>query len=249
MKVLAAYNIKGGVGKTTTAVNLAYLSARAGARTLVWDLDPQGAASFYFRIKPKIKGGGKRLFRKERNLEPLIRGTDFDRLDLLPSDFSFRKVDLFLSRTRNPNRTMSRLLRPLRKSYDYLVLDCAPGISLVSESIFFAADALLVPTLPTTLSLRTLEQVRRHLEDMKARRRPMLLPFFSMVDTRRALHRDVCARKDEAFAGFLDTRIPSSSSVERMGLQRAPLPSYAPKSPASLAYESLWDEVRKRLPA
>jgi len=247
MKVLAAYNIKGGVGKTTSAVNLAYLSARSGARTLVWDLDPQGAASFYFRIKPKIKGGGKRLFRRGRDLEPLIRGTDFDRLDLLPSDFSFRKVDLFLSRTRNPSRTISRLLRPLRKSYDYLVLDCAPGISLVSESIFVAADALLIPTLPTTLSLRTLEQVRRTLEGMKAKQRPTLLPFFSMVDMRRALHREICKSEDEALGGFLDTRIPANSSVERMGLQRAPLPSYAPKSPAAQAYESLWDEVRKRL--
>ena len=64
MLIIACYNIKGGVGKTATAVNLAYLTAGFGARTLVWDLDPQGAASFYFRIKPRVKGGAKNLLAK-----------------------------------------------------------------------------------------------------------------------------------------------------------------------------------------
>ncbi len=77
MSVFATYNIKGGVGKTAAAVNLAWLSAQEGARTLVWDLDPQGAASFYFRIEPKVKGGGKGLVQGKRDAHKVIKWTDY----------------------------------------------------------------------------------------------------------------------------------------------------------------------------
>ena len=69
MRIYAIYNIKGGVGKTTTAVNLAFLAAESGLRTVLWDLDPQGAASFMFRVKPKVKGGGKALIKGKRPLD------------------------------------------------------------------------------------------------------------------------------------------------------------------------------------
>lgn len=85
MKIIASYNIKGGVGKTATAVNLAYLAAAQGLRTLVWDLDPQGAASFYFRIKPRVKKGARGLIEKKRALDEVIKSTDYARLDLIPA--------------------------------------------------------------------------------------------------------------------------------------------------------------------
>ena len=72
MKVIALYSIKGGVGKTSSAVNLAFNSAKSGYRTLVWDLDPQGASSYYFRIKSKVKGGSKELIAGKRDLDGLI---------------------------------------------------------------------------------------------------------------------------------------------------------------------------------
>lgn len=81
MKIIGVYSIKGGVGKTSSTVNLAYLAAAGGHRTLVWDLDPQGAASYYFRVKPKIKGGGRALLRGKRPLDDVIKGTDFELLD------------------------------------------------------------------------------------------------------------------------------------------------------------------------
>ncbi len=245
MKVFATYNIKGGVGKTATAVNLAYLSALDGARTLVWDLDPQGAATFYFRIQAKVEGGSKRLVRSKDDIDLTIRGTDFDGLDLLPADFSYRYMDLDLQKAAKPTRQLARLLMPLALQYDHLFLDCPPSISLVSEGVFVAADVILVPTIPTTLSLRTLEQLDRHLR-RRGPRRPRLLPFFCMVDRRKALHRRICDRANAPRVDMLTATIPYSSIVEKMGLLRAPLATFSAASPAARAYEALWREVRER---
>jgi len=245
MKVLATYNIKGGVGKTATAVNLAYLAALRGAGTLVCDLDPQGAATYCFRIKAKVKGGGKKLVRGSRPLERSIRATDFEGLDLLPADFSYRHLDLILDGPKHTRR-LARRIRPLAAHYDYLFLDCAPSISLVSEAVFAAADALLVPTIPTTLSLRTLKQLAKHLKrnDVNVQ----VLPFYCMVDRRKALHRQVCAASNsKAPFPILDTCIPYSSAVEQMSVLRAPLASFSVAGAATRAYASLWAEIETRL--
>ena len=113
MKVIASYNLKGGVGKTTAAVNLAYLSAREGRRTLLWDLDPQGAATYLFRVKPRVKGGSPKLVRGSRPMLEAIKATDFAHLDLLPADFTYRHMDIDLNDRPNPQRTLRRLLSPL----------------------------------------------------------------------------------------------------------------------------------------
>ncbi len=244
MRVLATYNIKGGVGKTATAVNLGFLAARGGTRTLVWDLDPQGAASFYFRIKARVKGGGRKLVRGRKELDSRIKATDFPGLDLLPADFSYRHLDLELDNTKKPVRRIARILEPLADEYELLIIDCAPSISLVSESVFRAADELLIPTIPTPLSLRTLLQLLRSLNEVKAKRLGVL-PFFCMVDRRKSLHRRTADLADEIPIPFLRTQIPYSSLVEQMGTHRAPLHTYARTSRPAKAYESLWREIRE----
>ncbi len=243
MKIIATYSSKGGVGKTATAVNLAYLSCQEGARTLVWDLDPQGATSFYFRIKPKVRGGGKRLIRGKRSLDSLIKGTDFSGLDLLPADFSYRNLDLVLDGTKKGSNRLRRLLAPLDDHYDRVFLDCAPSLSLVSESIFTAANILLVPTIPTILSMRSLEQLDRIL-DKKRSRKLRVLPFFCMVDRRKSLHRQICEDAQPNPFSFLNTHIPYSSLVEQMGPRRAPLPSFARSSMPARRYQELWNELK-----
>lgn len=243
MRTLATYNIKGGVGKTATAVNLAFLSAASGWKTLVWDLDPQGAASFYFRVKPRVKGGGKNLIRGHVTLDSRVKATDFPNLDLLPADFTYRHLDLHLDHTDKPIKRLAKILEPLKKEYDLLVIDCAPSISLVSESVFRAADTLLVPTIPTPLSLRTLLQLLRSLEEVKTKRL-QVLPYFSMVDRRKSLHKRTAELRDEIPIPFLKTEIPYSSVVEQMGTRRAPLPSFTRASKPAKAYQELWEEVR-----
>lgn len=239
MKTIAVYNIKGGVGKTAAATNLAYLASLDGRRTLLWDLDPQAAATFYFRVKPKVKGGAKNLLRGGAAIDAAIRGTDYEGLDLLPADFSYRKLDATLGREKKPKRQIRRLLDPLSSQYDVLLIDCAPSIALASESIFYAADILLVPTIPTPLSLGTLRLILDHLEGRDAR----ILPFFSMVDRRKALHRSICDDRAALPCRFLETVIPYSSVVERMGVHRAPVATYAGSSEPARAYARLWREV------
>jgi cellulose biosynthesis protein BcsQ len=242
MRVVAVYSIKGGVGKTATAVNLAYLSARAGARTLIWDLDPQAAATFYFRVAPRVRGGIRKLLRGKTPVEQVIRGTDYEGLDLLPADFSYRHLDLELDATKKPRSKLAKRLAPLRSHYDHVYIDCAPSISLASEGVFKAADALLVPVIPTTLSQRSLRQLLGYLKH-QGPRGLRVMPFFCMVDRRKRLHRQVCASAGDAPVRYLEATIPYSSDVERMGAYRAPVATYAPASEAARAYETLWREV------
>ncbi|MHC4940342.1 MAG: ParA family protein [Planctomycetota bacterium] len=242
MNVLACYHLKGGVGKTTAAVNLGHVFAERGARTLVWDLDPQGASTFFFRVKPKVKGGIRSLLSRAKEARRAIRGTDYEGLDLLPADFSARNLDVLLDHSKRPKRRFARILKRLRRDYDIILLDCAPSIGLASESMFRAVDALVVPVIPTTLSLNSLAQLGKHLKRM--RNAPEVWPFFSMVDRRKALHREIC---ETAADKCLRARIPYSSHVERMGTRRAPLATYAPTSPAAVAFAELAEEIHERL--
>lgn len=246
MRIIGVYNIKGGVGKTATAVNLAYLSAREGYRTLIWDLDPQAAATFYLRVKPQVKGGGKKMIKGRDELDEHIKGSDFENLDLLPADFSYRNMDLLLGEAKKPAKQLLRLLRPLSEQYDRIFLDCPPSISLVSENIFRAADGLLIPTIPTTLSLRTYQQLVDFLDGHKVTS-VARMPFFSMVDRRKRMHLDMLEQLPKRYPELMSTYIPYASEVERMGIYRAPIGSYASRSVAGSAYERLWEETKRRI--
>ena len=245
MRVIATYNIKGGVGKTSAAVNLAYLSGVDGYRTLLWDLDPQAAASYVFRVKPRVRGGAKALIRGARPLDDAIKGTDFDRLDLLPADFTYRNMDLALHKAKRPTRQLSRLLGPLAGEYDVVFLDCPPSISLVSENILHAVHVLLVPLIPTTLSERTFDQLTSFIAGLDGRL-PEVLAFFSMVDRRKRLHRDIITRLTAERSDIATAIIPAMTLVEQVSVRRAPVPAFAPRSAAARHYQELWAELRGR---
>ncbi|MDQ6796660.1 MAG: ParA family protein [Actinomycetota bacterium] len=245
MNVLATYSIKGGVGKTTSAVNLAFEASRQGARVLVWDLDPQGAATFFFRIKPKLKGGTERLVSGKGALAAHVRATDLAGVHIVPADFSLRHLDLHLGGRKRPTERLASLLEAVADHYDVAILDCPPSISLASESIFGATDHLLVPVIPTTLSSRTLAQLAGFLDDRPGA--PRLLPYLSMVDRRKRLHRDLVDSLRREWPDLLTSVIPGASVIERMGPERAPVAVFAPSSPAARAFRSLWAEVAIRL--
>lgn len=246
MKIIAIYNIKGGVGKTATAVNISFLASLDGANTLLWDLDPQGAASYYCRIKPKIKGGGKKLIEGEIDIEEAVKGTDYENLDLLPADFTYRNMDIFLGNTKNSLKRFNKLLDPFSEEYDYIFLDCPPSISAASESVFAVADILLVPTIPTTLSLRTYKQIKEFFKQQGIKQ-TKVLPFFVMVDRRKKMHRLIVQHPPSFMPSVLNSYIPYASEVERMGIHRAPLPVFAARSRAAKCYSSMWDELRLHL--
>ncbi len=257
MRTIALYSIKGGVGKTTAAVNLADAAARSGTRVLLWDLDAQGAATYCFRIRPHVAGGVRDLVRGSDGLERHVRATDRTGIDLVPADVTLRHLDLHLDRTKKPTRRIHRLLEPLRERYDLVVLDCPPGVTLATESVFAATDVLVVPTVPSTLSRRTLTQLTDLLDELVGRlpggdgsghpRMPAVWPFVSMLDRRRSLHHAVVAELIEHVPALLPTPVPTASVVERIGVERAPLAAYAPRHPATAAFDELWAEIARRL--
>src|SRR4029077_3094570 len=246
MEIIAVYNVKGGVGKTTTAVNLAYRSAADGWPTLLWDLDPQGAATYIMRREPIVEGGSKSLIRGEWELADLVTTTDHAGLDLLPADFSYRRMDVHLHQRKNPAKRLMKLMRPLKEHYACLILDCAPGMSLVSENVMHASDALVVPLMPSPLSVRMLEQLFE-VVDRKSWPDLRVLPFFSMVDRRKLLHKETIESLRRRYPTILDAGVPYGRQFERITLRRAPVESYAPASAAANVYRALWREIDGRL--
>jgi chromosome partitioning protein len=243
---IALFSNKGGVGKTASAVNLAYLAALSGRSTLICDLDPQGATSFYFRVKPKLKAKARGLPKQSKQIDRSIKGTDYEGLDLLPADFSHRNLDIVFAEQKRSRRRLAMALKPLRKQYDLIVLDCPPTINILAENILFAADHVLVPMVPTTLCVRTYEQLLAF-ADEQGSGTARLSPFLSMVDGRKKLQRELSVELMEQIDGMLTSAIPYRSQIEQMGIYREPLPAFAPNSGASQAYLELWVEIEFKL--
>ena len=174
----------------------------------------------------------------------------------MPADFSYRKLDAMLARQKKPRALLGRALEQLvstrLSSYRLVVLDCPPGPSLVSESMFRMADLVVVPMIPTPLSLRAQAQLEAY---CVRRRYPVsrLVPFFSMVDRRKGLHRQTLdawlqARPATQSQGMTElVSVPYAAQVENMALRRVPFPQFGGKTPAGQALGELWRTISSRL--
>ena len=241
-KIIAVYSMKGGVGKSSLAVNLAHSAATGGARTLLWDIDAQGAASFLLGQDGYESHGPKarRIFSKDVDAAEMIEPTQYEGLDLIAADLSLRHIDRTLAEGDKPKR-LRKLLQALTPGYDRIILDCPPGLGELSDQIFRGVDLIVVPLVPAPLALRTLEQVREHLAADHGKNPPKLLPVFSMVDRRKSLHRQIC----ESHGDWLC--LPMASVVERMAVEQAPLATFAGKTAAAKAVGEVWRAVEAAL--
>ena len=248
MKILSAYSIKGGVGKTALAVNLAFAFQQAGKLTLLVDLDPQGAAGFYFRVSPSEQFKAKEDDLSEVALTNNIRESDYPGLDILPSNLAYRKFDILLDRMKKRRSQLRLLLEALEEDYDRIILDCPPNITLLSENVFRASDIILVPVIPTTLSERTLEQLFEFFtkKELPAR---IIVPFFSMAQTRNRMHQENIEKLPQKYPAFLKTIIPFTVEVEKMGLHRKPILAFATNIAIAAAYRALFEEIEARMSA
>jgi|AVFP01.1.fsa_nt_gi chromosome partitioning protein len=244
MIICAVYSSKGGVGKTAAAVNLAYVAAHGGQKVLLCDMDSQGSASYYYRIKPKKRFNRARLLAGEA--ESYIRGTDYPGLDLLPAHFSFRKLDVALNDRgiKTGGSALVELFAPLAREYDVLLLDCPPNLTVLSEHIIVAADFIIVPVVPTTLSILALDQLLKLMRKLGCRR-DKLLAFFSMVEKRKSMHADIM-RKYSDHPIFLSSAILYLAEIEKMGITRRPVGAGTGRSLAASYYQALWQEIELR---
>jgi cellulose biosynthesis protein BcsQ len=243
---VALASVKGGVGKTSAAVNLAALAAGEGRRALLWDLDPQGAATYTLGVGARAPGGAIRLTRKRPGVAAAVSPTAWPGLDVIPADFSLRHLDLALADAGHPRRRLGQALAPAAAGYDVVVVDCPPGINLTIDSVLRAADVVLVPVVPSVLPLRAYDQLASYVAAHRKVGKIDVFAFLSMVDRRKRGHRDLVAGLPVERIDVLTTAIPASVLIENMPVTRAPLVFHDGHSPPAAAYRALWQELRSR---
>src|SRR6266404_1891023 len=254
MRVIAVANQKGGVGKTTTAVNLSACIAAMGRRVLLIDLDPQANATSGVGLE-KIEGGSSyRPLLGEGGLLEKIQSTAFERLAVIPSEVDLCGVDIELARTDNHLHQVARCLKPVLASerFDVIFVDCPPSLGILTLNAFAAADGVLVPLQCEYYALEGISMLNRvmgQLHDNGVNARLELLGVvMTMFDGRTKLSQQVVGEVRQYFGEqVFETMIPRSTRLAEAPSFGKPIIHYDRASTGAAAYELLAQEVSQRL--
>lgn len=253
-KVIAVANQKGGVGKTTTAVNLAACIAAVGRKVLLFDLDPQANATSGLGIE-KVEGASAyKPLLGEGSLLEKIQTTSFERLELIPSEVDLCGIDFELARAENHLHRASRILEPVINSdrYEVIFIDCPPSLGVLTLNAFAAADAVLVPLQCEYFALEgisMLNRVMKQLHDTGVNPRLDLIGVaMTMYDSRTKLSQQVVGEVREHFGEkVFETMIPRSTRLAEAPSFGKPIIYYDKYSSGAAAYELLAQEALARL--
>nr|WP_210732261.1 AAA family ATPase [Cellulomonas denverensis] len=255
-RVIAMCNQKGGVGKTTTTINLAAALAEYGRKVLIVDFDPQGAASVGLGVNPHEldRTVYDLLVDRHVDIHELIRPTGTDSLegslDLLPANIDLSAAEVQLVSEVARESILSRVLRPVMDDYDVILIDCQPSLGLLTVNALTAAHGVLIPLECEFFALRGVALLVETIEKVRDRLNPRLEVdgiLATMYDPRTLHAREVVARVHEAFGDvLLHTVIGRTVKFPDASVAAEPITSYAPQHPGAQAYRQLARELVAR---
>lgn len=251
--IVGVHNPKGGVGKTTTAVNIAAVMAAMGRRVLLVDLEPYAGASISLGIAPAdLRPSIADVLLGHTKAQHAVRTlTNVPNLSLLTGSPALTQIDQSLSQLRHPERRLAEIVRPMNAAFDVVVLDAPNGFTLLAQSVPYAAQQLVVPVTPFYLPLEGLAQYLRWYQALRTRRKGLATLAgiaLTQVDYRVPATREIVEIiRIHNREGVFDTEVPRDSRAIEAPSHGVPLVLYAPRSSASAAYERLTDEILCRL--
>jgi cellulose biosynthesis protein BcsQ len=253
VKRIAVYNIKGGVGKTTTSVNLACLLARQGLSVLLWDLDAQGGSSYFFQLQHKNAGQLQRLFDKRSNIYDLIQSTGSYQIDVIANDSEFcdlnmQQVSRMTALSYTNFEIIDLALHELKDDFDVCIVDCPPGKSLLHENVFRAMDLMVVPNIPAPLSIYCNEMLLELLSKI-SNLRMSVLSFYNMVQVNKKMHHQYVFGSKELSEGIrqLNNYIPFYSEIEQITATRQSIFHQLKAAKSNAYYQFLWQEICEKM--